>query len=217
MQTPSEIETEPHQSFLKRHWSTVVEILGVLAALLAFYYEYLWTIPEIHPSEQASLSSPAPFSIENKSNFFAMKRVRITCTTDTLEFSNAISHHATLLGAPTVINDTDSLADQPITIEPDSPYSFPCDALGKFRANDDGTFTFDTFTRPANGFTDHPPFAIALATYRLHIDYRTLFFPRSFDSEPMTWHSSKDGHYWTNGPEGSRVFEATQDLVHLKP
>jgi len=152
------IDKEPHQSFLKKHWQRIVETLGVLAALLAFYYEYLWTIPKIHPSQQTSFSSPAPFSIENKSNFFAMKNIRITCKVDSVEFSNAIDHRATLLGPPTVINDTNSLADHPITVEPNAPYSFPCDVLGKFRANGDDTFTFGTFTGNANGFTDYPPF-----------------------------------------------------------
>jgi hypothetical protein len=153
----------------------------------------IWpTEPVVRPHEAVNESSLVlGFTIVNRSEFFPMNNVSMTCGIDMVFFSDINGKN---FGA-----DSAAFYTGAISIPANSPYNYPCDASGLMQVRPDGSLTFrdtlSTAPTPIRG-----PIRILKMCVWVGMDYRIGITRWSFTSHIFKWPALQGVHQWVEGP-----------------
>jgi len=169
-------------------WALFVEIVSVAAAALAFFEVYIQTLPEIDPNNSEP-SKVLPFIVTNKSNFFDMTDVNLSCG---IEFGLYDSGGGKWIGLGGMIFGPTEIV--PSIHRHGGVIHYPCKASDFLHKNIWGDLCVGM-----KGACPNAPemFQTSYTCMWIKIDYRTFFgaWLRHVNSEIFAW----DGKQWRKG------------------
>jgi hypothetical protein len=151
------------------------------------------TDPEVHPQNVVTGASlTLPFTIKNRSAFFDMNDVALTCGIDLVALEDADGHK---LGADSIAFFT-GLFSIPANA---APINYPCDASGLVQVTPNGGITFrGALSSPAGPF--RAPLKILKMCIWIGGDYKIGPTNWSFTTNIFKWPAAQGVTQWIEGP-----------------